>query len=303
MAMKITIPKGRAPDRVTVNIHSEDYNSNKDSDFNNPDGVTFTDIPEGLTFVNVDAFLNNKKVMMGSGQIDIQKGPNSIQIDLNKIFTVYSITDMEESQFNKDDMNISSFWAAHIGQDEVILSNQQTTTRAEVYSVRGETSLFFLAEITDFNFMPGQGEPEGEEWENDVFVLYICLDSPENDAFLNSPQFRIQCKIGETNPSDGELEVISKQVSPQINKKAQISAWAEIDVKIIDRPVNNKRILEMRIPRNFISMTTIGNNAFHGGIVIRYNDQNNQTFTKLDWKKSSMDPEVNKEAWGIMEFE
>ncbi len=303
VAMNLSIPGGEPPDRVTVNINNGDFNQMMDSDFENPDGVTFNDIPLGLTFVMVDAFRDNNRIMIGSGQVDIQPGPNSIEIKLNRVFSIGSITGLEESLYDKANPNIAPFWAGQIGEGGAFLKHDSTNTIARVYSVKGETYLFFLAEITDYHFMPGLGVPQESEWNNDVFVLYICHESPEFGNFMNAPRFRIQCKIGEPNPVDGELEIVSEHVSPAIDKKDKIFNWTEIDIKLIDRPSENKRILELRIPRNYISMTTIGNPGNRGGIVIRYNDENNQSQKfKVDWKKLSLDPLVNADAWGIMEF-
>lgn len=303
VAMNLSIPGGEPPDRVTVNINNGDFNQMMDSNFENPDGVTFSDIPLGLTFVMVDAFRDNNRIMIGSGQVDIQPGPNSIHIELNRVFTVGSITGMEESQYDKGSPNIAPFWAGQIGEGGAFLTNVKINSSADVYSVKGDTYLFFLAQITDYHLMPGIGVPQGSEWNNDVFVLYICHESPEFGNFMDAPRFRIQCKIGEPNPVDGELEIISQHVSPVIDKKDKIFNWTEIDIKLIDRPSENKRILELRIPRTYISMTTIGNPGNRGGIVIRYNDENNQSQKfKLDWKNLTLDPLVNVDAWGIMEF-
>ncbi len=302
VAMNITIPKGQVPDRVTVNINNGTFNEMQESDFNNPEGITFTGLPLGDTWVMVDAFEQNRRTMMGSGQIDIIKGPNTINIKLNTIFSVAAINPSQEEQFEKTDTEKSPFWDSYLGQHGTTLTSGQSNTQVTVCSVLGSTSLFFLAIILDENFTPGPGIPQGEEWLNDVFVVYVSYNSPDMGAFLTSPRFRMQCKIGEENPSDGELEIVSQHMSPQIDKTDKISAWPEIEIKLLDKPANNKRILEVRIPRNYIHFTS-SNPPPMGGIVIRYNDQNNQQYTKLDWKGQNLDPDVNEDAWGIMEFQ
>ncbi len=302
VAMNLSIPGGQQPDRVTVNINNGDYNEMKDSPFDAPEGITFTDIPLGDTWVMVDAFDQNNRTMMGGGQIDIKNGPNTINIKLNRIFTVSAINSSEESQYDKNDLFKSPFWDTYLSQFGVTITSGQSPAQAKVCCVMGNTSLFILAIITDENLTPGLGEPQDQEWRNDVFVIYVSYNSPDMGSFLTSPRFRLQCKIGEPDLDAGELEIISTHMTPQINKKDQLSAWTEIEAKLLDIPTQNKRILEVRIPRNYIGLVSTGNPPPMGGVVIRYNDQNNQTLTKIDWKGLDLDPDVNADAWGVMEF-
>lgn len=305
VALSVSLPYAPEPDWVLVNVSGDNFSREGESPFDNPDGIVFHNLPLGEACVTIEGKLNNIKLYEGANHVLLKNGSNSVMVLLNRILIAYGLMPDQAQLFDKTATTLTPFWNNITGLNSAQLSIGGSTTSIKVNAAIGDGALFILGEVIDENFISGQGEVgDFGEWQNDFLVLYLSLLSPfEEPNFFNTAFYRIQCKIGEDIPENGELQLKSFNSAANVDLINTIQNFGPIDAKIITDAPANKRTIEMRIPVSEVGLDQLYPNK-KIACVIRYNDRNDQSQTfHLDWKQSHTNPNNTAECWGLLELQ
>lgn len=305
IALKLSMNTTQTPDKVVVNVAVKNYNESKEAPYNHPEGILFNGIPLGDANINVKAKWGDVTLLDGHSFVNLHSGNNQVHVPLNNVLIAYHISPDQESQFDKNINATTPFWDILAGRNSATLEKGGASANAIVTAALGDDALYFLVALNDENFITGDvvAGPQ-DEWINDVFVLYFCISSTYQQNFYNSC-YRIQCQMGEADPSMGKMHLKGINTSQQVDFMNTIADFQEIEAKVFEVAANT-RILEMRVPKEKIGIGGIGKPGDKFAMAIRYNNVDTQDQTnedKIDWKNFMNNPLEKPDPWGNLEFQ
>lgn len=305
IALDLGMNSAIQPDKIFVNVTAKNYNQSKEAPYYHPEGLEFTGIPLGDADIYVEAKWGDVKLLDGNTFMNLHSGNNQVHVPLNNVLIAYHISPDQENQFDKNANATTPFWDILAGRNSATLEKGGASANAIVTAALGDDALYFLVALNDENFITGDvvAGPQ-DEWINDVFVLYFCISSTYQQNFYNSC-YRIQCQMGEADPSLGKIHLKGINTSPQVDFMNTIANFQEIEAKVFEVAANT-RILEMRVPKEKIGIGGIGKPGDKFAMAIRYNNVDTQDQTnedKIDWKNFMNNPLEKPDPWGNLEFQ
>ncbi len=295
------------PEKVIVNVNVEDnFSDAKETNWGNQGGITFTKLPLGMAWINVDVFDNAMvKLFDGSFHLELRAGDNDIKVPLNNVILSYFINDAMENTFLQNSTDKSDFWNVNYDKSLIQMNKNNPNVMVQVRAAFSNNAYYFLFEINDDDFISGDVNDKNQngEWENDAAVIYIAKKLPTDDAEFsnqgNRTYLRIMCMVGD-DPTDNGIVKITSFTGTQ-GSMVHEGPLVDYQNAHVSQPEANRRIFEIKINKNLLTIGGDPGNRI--AFVARYTNNNQNTNPEiLSWKNQFQDPKVDVNPWGNLEL-